>query len=94
MQTVIRVRFPDNHTVEATFHPLEKIESLIVLLEKVVAKPELPFYIYTAPPKKQIKDLSQDFYSAGFIPGAIVYFSYDTRKGKDQGFSRAATHEV
>lgn len=35
----------------------------------------------TTPPKKQIKALSQDFYSAGFIPGAIVYFSYDAQKG-------------
>lgn len=35
----------------------------------------------TTPPKKQIKDMSQDFYSAGFAPGAIVYFSYDLPKG-------------
>ncbi|KAK3413074.1 hypothetical protein EUGRSUZ_I01692 [Eucalyptus grandis] len=88
-KTVIRVRFPDNHTLEATFHPSEKIESLIVLLEKVVAKPELPFYIYTAPPKKQIKDLSQDFYSAGFLPGAIVYFSYDTQKVSNEDIAAA-----
>ena len=36
----------------------------------------------TTPPKKQIKDLSQDFYTAGFIPGAIVYFAYDISKGQ------------
>lgn len=47
MQTTIRVRFPDNHTLEATFHPSEKIESLVALLEKVVAKPGMPFYICT-----------------------------------------------
>ncbi|GJQ97120.1 hypothetical protein Tco_0008259 [Tanacetum coccineum] len=35
----------------------------------------------TTPPKKQITDMSQDFYSAGFAPGAIVYFSYDQSKG-------------
>lgn len=35
----------------------------------------------TTPPKKQIKDMSQDFYSAGFAPGAIVYFSQDLPKG-------------
>ncbi|KAF8026130.1 hypothetical protein BT93_F2822 [Corymbia citriodora subsp. variegata] len=75
----LRVRFPDNHTLEATFHPSEKIESLVDLLEKVVAKPELPFYIY----------LSQDFYSAGFIPGAIVYFSYDTQKVSNEDIAAA-----
>lgn len=82
-KTVIRIRFPDNHTLEATFHPSETFQSLFDLLTKVVARPDLPFIVYTTPPKKQIKDLSQDFYSAGFIPGAIVYFSYDLPQGDD-----------
>ncbi|KAL8264815.1 hypothetical protein R6Q59_022945 [Mikania micrantha] len=74
---VIRVRFPDNHTLEATFHPSETIQSLIDLLMKALAQPDLPFYIC----EHQIKDTSQDFYSVGFAPGAIVYFSYDQPKG-------------
>ncbi|CAH1440877.1 unnamed protein product [Lactuca virosa] len=55
---VIRIRFPDNHTLEATFHPTETMQSLIDLLVKVVARPDLPFYINTIPPKKQIKNMS------------------------------------
>ncbi|KAI3452525.1 hypothetical protein Pfo_009189 [Paulownia fortunei] len=82
-KAVIRVRFPDNLTLEVSFHPSETIQSLVDLLNKVVAHPELPFYLYTTPPKKQIKDMSQDFYSAGFVPGAIVYFTYDVPKGDD-----------
>lgn len=35
----------------------------------------------TTPPKERVKDTSKDFYSAGFAPGAIVYFSYDLPKG-------------
>ncbi|KEH15810.1 tether containing UBX domain for GLUT4-like protein, partial [Medicago truncatula] len=80
-KAVIRVRFPDNHTLEATFHPSETIQSLIDLLKKVIAQPEKPFYLYTTPPKKLVKDISQDFYTVGFCPGAIVYFSYDVSKG-------------
>ncbi|XP_004489578.1 plant UBX domain-containing protein 1 isoform X2 [Cicer arietinum] len=80
-KSVIRVRFPDNHTLEATFHPSETIQSLIDVLNKVIAQPEKPFCLYTTPPKKLIKDFSQDFYTAGFCPGAIVYFSYDVSKG-------------
>lgn len=38
-------------------------------------------FLDTTPPKKQVKDMSQDFYSAGFAPGAIVYFSYDLPMG-------------
>ncbi|KAM1014975.1 hypothetical protein TB2_044704 [Malus domestica] len=79
-KTVIRVRFPDNHTLEATFNPSETVQSLVDLVVKVVAQPDLPFYIYTTPPKKPIKDMSQDFHTAGFVPGAIVYFSYDIPK--------------
>ncbi|GMH06821.1 hypothetical protein Nepgr_008661 [Nepenthes gracilis] len=79
-KAVIRVRFPDNHTLEATFHPSEAIQSLVDLLKKAVARPELPFYIYTVPPKKRINETSDDFYSTGFVPGAIVYFSYDLPK--------------
>ncbi|KAL2505304.1 Plant UBX domain-containing protein 1 [Abeliophyllum distichum] len=82
-KAVIRVRFPDNYTLEAMFHPSETIQSLIDLLKKVVTHPELPLYIYTTPPKKQIEDMSLDFYSAGCVPGAIVYFAYDLPKGDD-----------
>ncbi|KAM7512554.1 hypothetical protein LguiB_011429 [Lonicera macranthoides] len=85
-KAVIRVRFPDNITLEVKFHPTETIQSLVDLIVKVIARPELPFYIYTTPPKTQVKDMSQDFYSAGFAPGAIVYFSYDLPKG-DEGAS-------
>ncbi|KAL0377339.1 UNVERIFIED_CONTAM: Plant UBX domain-containing protein 1 [Sesamum radiatum] len=44
-KAVIRVRFPDNHTLEASFHPSETIQSLVDLLNKVVTHPELPFYL-------------------------------------------------
>ncbi|GMJ09403.1 plant UBX domain-containing protein 1 [Hibiscus trionum] len=87
---VIRVRFPDNHTLEVTFHPSETIQCLVDLIMKAIARPDLPFYLYTTP-KKQIKDMTQDFFSAGFIPGAIVYFSYDLPKGDDVAASNSAT---
>ncbi|XP_068487370.1 plant UBX domain-containing protein 1 isoform X3 [Phaseolus vulgaris] len=80
-KAIIRVRFPDNHTLETTFHPSETVQSLIDVLTKVIALPEQPFYIYTTPPKKIMKDMSQNFYDAGFCPGAIVYFSYHVPKG-------------
>ncbi|CAL9040048.1 plant UBX domain-containing protein 1-like [Musa acuminata AAA Group] len=76
-KAVIRVRFPDDYILEAKFQPSETIQTLVNLLVKVVAQPNLPFYLFTTPPKQQIADLSKDFYSAGFAPGANVYFSYD-----------------
>lgn len=82
-KAIIRVRFPDNYVLEIKFKPSEKIQCLEDLLMKVVARPDLPFYLYTTPPKERIKDMSKDFYSAGFVPGAIVYFSYDVPKGSE-----------
>ncbi|KAE8694550.1 Plant UBX domain-containing protein 1 [Hibiscus syriacus] len=89
-KAVIRVRFPDNHTLEVTFHPSETIQCLVDLIKKAIARLDLPFYLYTTPPKKQIKDMTQDFFSAGFIPGAIVYFSYDLPKGDEAAGDEAA----
>ncbi|XP_047319009.1 plant UBX domain-containing protein 1-like [Impatiens glandulifera] len=86
-KAVIRVKFPNDIILESTFHPSEPIQSLIDLMKKAIAQPNLPFYLYTTPPKKKITDMSQDFYSAGFVPGAIVYFSYDLPKGENSSVS-------
>ncbi|KAI4320143.1 hypothetical protein MLD38_033653 [Melastoma candidum] len=91
-KTVIRVRFPDSNTLEVTFHPSEKLQSLVDLLQKVLARPDLPFYLFTTPPKKRIDDLSQDFYLAGFVPGAIVYFSNDMRKDENGAASETGPY--
>jgi tether containing UBX domain for GLUT4 len=80
-KAVMRVRFPDGHILEADFLPSERIHSLVDLLMKVLARPDLPFYLYTVPPKKRILDTSQDFYTAGFVPGANIHFSYDLPEG-------------
>lgn len=76
-RATIHVQFPDGYALEAEFHASDKIQSLVELLVKAIARPELPFYLYTTPPKERVKDLSKDFYSAGFVPGAIVHFAYD-----------------
>ncbi|XP_051217897.1 plant UBX domain-containing protein 1 [Lolium perenne] len=80
-KAVMRVRFPDGYILEAEFHPSEAVHSLVDLLMKVIARPDLPFYLYTVPPKKRILDTSQDFYTIGFVPGANVFFSYDLPAG-------------
>jgi hypothetical protein len=39
------VRFPDGYILEADFLPSERIHSLVDLLMKVLARPDLPFYL-------------------------------------------------
>uniref|UniRef100_A0A0D9W6E1 UBX domain-containing protein n=1 Tax=Leersia perrieri TaxID=77586 RepID=A0A0D9W6E1_9ORYZ len=82
-KAVMRVRFPDGYILEANFHPSEKVQSLMDLLKKVISRPDLPFYLYTVPPKKRIQDTSLDFYTIGFVPGANVFFSYDLPEGSE-----------
>jgi hypothetical protein len=41
----MRVRFPDGYILEADFLPSERIHSLVDLLMKVLARPDLPFYL-------------------------------------------------
>ncbi|KAE8796375.1 Tether containing UBX domain for GLUT4 [Hordeum vulgare] len=82
-KAVMRVRFPDGYILEVEFHPSETVHSLLDLLMKVIARPDLPFYLYTVPPKKRIMDTSQDFYTIGFVPGANVFFSYDLPEGSE-----------
>ncbi|ONM16529.1 Plant UBX domain-containing protein 1 [Zea mays] len=44
-KAVMRVRFPDGYILEADFLPSERIHSLVDLLMKVLARPDLPFYL-------------------------------------------------
>ncbi|XP_031480536.1 plant UBX domain-containing protein 1 [Nymphaea colorata] len=82
-KAVIRIRFPDGYIVETKFHPTETVASLMEFVKKIIAQPDIPFYIYITPPKQQLKDMAKDFFSVGFVPGAIVYFSYDLPKDEE-----------
>ncbi|KAJ8440908.1 hypothetical protein Cgig2_022764 [Carnegiea gigantea] len=80
-KAVIRVRFPDNHVLEAVFHPSEPMQKVFDLLSKVLARPELPYYLYTTPPKKQIKGISQNIFAAGLflVQLCISHITYQKR---------------
>jgi tether containing UBX domain for GLUT4 len=82
-KAIMRVQFPDNFVLEATFRSADSLSSLIELLQRALVRPDLPFYLYTVPPKKRIKDLQQSMIDAGFSPGALIYFAYETSKGAE-----------
>lgn len=80
-KAIIRVQFPDNCVVEAKFQPSDSISMLIDFLKKVVSRSDLPFYLYTAPPKQRLEDIGKDLYTSGLTPGALVYFHYNLPPG-------------
>eukprot|EP00897_Mesotaenium_endlicherianum_P001733 jgi/Mesen1/1588/ME000134S00697 len=76
-KAVIRVHFPDGWIVEATFAPSDSVGGVHELVRRALARPEAPFYLYTAPPKQRLRSMEQSLYDAGLAPGALVYFSYE-----------------
>lgn len=76
-KATIRVHFPDGFVVEATFKSTETVSDIMELVRKAITRPDLPFYLYTTPPKKPLRDLQQNMIDACFCPGANVHFSYN-----------------
>lgn len=77
----IRVLFPDGNVLQAKFHARETLAALADVVGKCLLSEVAPFYLYTAPPKKAIEDLKMNFFDAGFVPGALVYFAMEPREG-------------
>ncbi|KAG0585035.1 hypothetical protein KC19_3G252500 [Ceratodon purpureus] len=76
-KATIRVHFPDGFVLEATFKSMETISDIMELVRKAITRPDLPFYLYTTPPKKPLRDLQQNMINASFCPGANVHFSFN-----------------
>ncbi|MCO5571658.1 hypothetical protein L7F22_025405 [Adiantum nelumboides] len=80
-KAIIRVQFPDNYIVEAKFQPSDSLLTLIDFLKKIISRVDVPFYLYTTPPKQRLQDTKKDLYTLGLVPGGLVHFSYDFSKG-------------
>ncbi|CAI5931697.1 unnamed protein product [Closterium sp. NIES-64] len=72
-QATIRVRFPDNTVVEAAFAPTDAVAAVRQFVCKCLLQPDLPFFFYTTPPKRRIKNEEEDLYTAQLTPGALLH---------------------
>ncbi|CAI5519445.1 unnamed protein product [Closterium sp. Naga37s-1] len=77
-QAIIRVRFPDNTVVEAAFAPTDAVAAVRQLVRKCLLQPDLPFFFYTTPPKRRIKNEEEDLYSAQLTPGALLHVAVES----------------
>lgn len=73
----VRVELPDGHVVQATFAAVEKLQALHSLVASVLV-PEVAsaFYLFTAPPKVELKDPGVSLYAAGLVPAARVHVGF------------------
>eukprot|EP00246_Nothoceros_aenigmaticus_P014339 TRINITY_DN5386_c0_g1_i1.p1 TRINITY_DN5386_c0_g1~~TRINITY_DN5386_c0_g1_i1.p1 ORF type:complete len:283 (-),score=59.37 TRINITY_DN5386_c0_g1_i1:56-904(-) len=88
-KATIRIQFPDSLILEAEFKADDKVAVLIDFIKRAISQPELPFFIYTTPPKNRIKDYRQTLYAAGLVPSALVYFSLEAEEARSvEGIAR------
>ncbi|KAL3875966.1 hypothetical protein ACJMK2_033860 [Sinanodonta woodiana] len=80
-KVVIRLQFPDRLVLQGVFKPTETIFALQTFVKDHLEEKSEPFYLYTAPPKNVLNDLSQTLLEAHLVPASVVYFgSQETRE--------------
>jgi len=86
---LIRVRFPDDYCIQGTFGALEKVADVYQFVKDHLYTPERPFYLYTTPPKKELKEMGMTLKAAKMVPSGMIYFGWsdlDQTKMQDGPF--------
>mmetsp|Transcript_13154 Transcript_13154/g.34411 ORF Transcript_13154/g.34411 Transcript_13154/m.34411 type:complete len:222 (-) Transcript_13154:477-1142(-) len=74
--TILRIKFPDNNVLQGVFHPLEKVGTVLEVINQCVVEAALPFLapeLFTTPPKI-VYDPSSTLQDAGLVPAASLLF--------------------
>uniref|UniRef100_A0A4W5JSH4 UBX domain-containing protein n=1 Tax=Hucho hucho TaxID=62062 RepID=A0A4W5JSH4_9TELE len=79
VQVVLRVQFPDRRVLQGFFRPLETVAALRHFVKSHLQDPQLPFYLFIAPPKTILEDPTATLFQAGLFPAALVYFGSDVK---------------
>ncbi|XP_065826242.1 tether containing UBX domain for GLUT4-like isoform X2 [Oscarella lobularis] len=73
-KATIRVQFPNRLLLQAFFSPFETVGALYEFVRQSLSDANQKFELYTAPPKRVLKDKSISIGKAGLVPASIVYF--------------------
>jgi hypothetical protein len=73
----VRVEFPEGTVLQASFPAVAPVAELHELI-KTALLPEAAktFYLFTTPPKVELKDMSLSFYAANLVPAARVHVGF------------------
>jgi len=72
--SIIRIQFPDRLTVQGIFAPNTTIAELKAWLQPLLSSPDIPFQLYTAPPRLVLEEASS-LLDLNLFPAALVHFS-------------------
>ncbi|XP_064814135.1 tether containing UBX domain for GLUT4 [Oncorhynchus masou masou] len=78
-RVVLRVQFPDRCVLQGFFRPLETVAALRHFVKSHLQDPQLPFYLFIAPPKTILEDPTATLFQADLFPAALVYFGSDVK---------------
>ncbi|XP_053150450.1 tether containing UBX domain for GLUT4 isoform X2 [Hemicordylus capensis] len=73
-KVVLRVYFPDRHILQGFFQPSETVGALRTFVKSQLADPEIPFYLFIAPPRYVLNDDNLTLFQANLFPAAVVHF--------------------
>lgn len=79
-RVAIRVQFHDKLTLQGLFRPRETVFAVKKFVKEHLEDKSIPFYLYTAPPKKLLEDDTQTLIEAGLVPATVVYFGSEKQK--------------
>ncbi|CAN6641087.1 UBX domain-containing protein 4 [Trichomonascus vanleenenianus] len=90
-QCVVRVKFPDQTFVEATFGASDTVGDLHSFVKSVISHPELPFLLVKNIPRKYLADPLQKLIGDWeFGAREVVFFEWDTAKGSPSEFPKSS----
>ena len=71
---VLRIQFPSRHVVQGIFGPDTKISEVLTWLSPILASPNTPHELYTAPPRTSLPPDSS-LMDLNLFPAALVHFA-------------------
>lgn len=71
----VRVQLPDGHIVQSEFAGSEPLSAVRARLQPLLVPGSASgaWYLYTAPPKKPIRDETKSLYALQLVPAALLY---------------------
>ncbi|RMX57825.1 hypothetical protein pdam_00022691 [Pocillopora damicornis] len=73
-KVVVRIKFPDRLVLQAFFRPMEKVSTLTAFVKSHLEDQNIPFYLYTTPPKRFLDKPNSTLFENKLYPASVVHF--------------------
>lgn len=70
----LSIRFPDRTMLEGHFASMENMHRVHSFVKENLRVPDMPFYLYTTPPRQILKIDSTPLRDLQFVPAVLIHF--------------------